>query len=155
MAHEYRRFIQAELDARGWEPADLVRRSGLRRQLVWKILHDEREHLGQMPDASTLEGIARGFSIPVDRVRTAAARSLAGYVDDGRPVVTDVRELTTEVLLEELRRRTTGSVSGERAGRVRHEPENIATPPSWRLPANEPGVFGNQQRNERNKNIGR
>jgi len=81
--HEYRRFVQDELDARGWKPAELARQSGLRRQLVWKILHDNRPTLGQMPDESTIEGIARGFGIPVDRVRIAAARSLRGYEDDG------------------------------------------------------------------------
>ncbi len=54
--HEYRRFVHAELDARGWTPADLVHRSGLSRQLVWKVLHDDRPTLGQMPDESTLEG---------------------------------------------------------------------------------------------------
>jgi transcriptional regulator with XRE-family HTH domain len=106
MAHEYRRFVERELDARGWNQAELVRRSGLHRQLVWKILNDERDNLGQMPDDTTLEGIARGFGIPADRVRTAAARSLVGYVDDGHPIATDVRDVPTDVLLEELRRRT-------------------------------------------------
>jgi transcriptional regulator with XRE-family HTH domain len=105
--HEYRLFIERELDARGWKMADLARRAGLHRQLIWKILHDDRDTLGNMPDDATLQGIARGFSIPVDRVRTAAARSLVGYIDDGRPLVTDVRDLSTDVLIEELRRRAT------------------------------------------------
>lgn len=77
----------------------------MRRQLIWKILHDTRDNLGQMPDEATMEGIARGFGIPVDRVRTAAARSLAGYTDDGRPVATDISAVPTDVLLSELRRR--------------------------------------------------
>lgn len=105
--HEYRRFVQAELDARGWGMAELVRRSGLRRQLIWKILNDTRESLGQMPEDATLAGIAHGFGIPVERVRTAAARSLAGYIDDGSPLVTDISSLPTDVLIEELRRRAT------------------------------------------------
>ena len=106
--HEYRRFVQAELDARGWTPADLVHRSGLSRQLVWKILHDDRPTLGQMPDESTLEGIARGFGISVERVRVAAARSLRGYEDDDTPIVTDLREVSTDALLHEIRRRVAG-----------------------------------------------
>lgn len=105
MLHEYRRFIENELHVRGWDSAELVRRSGLRRQLIWKILHDDRDHLGQMPEDSTLERIALGFSIPVDRVRTAAARSIGGYTDDGQPLATAIRDLPTDVLLEELRRR--------------------------------------------------
>jgi transcriptional regulator with XRE-family HTH domain len=106
--HDYRRFVQAELDARGWAPADLVRRSGLHRQLVWKILHDDRPTLGQMPDESTLEGIARGFRVSVERVRVAAARSLRGYEDDDTPIVTDLSEVSTDALLYEIRRRLAG-----------------------------------------------
>jgi transcriptional regulator with XRE-family HTH domain len=109
--HEYRRFIQAELDARGWEPADLVRRSGLRRQLVWKILHDERDALGQMPDEATLEKLATGFGVKVERVRTAAARSLARYSDDGQPIGTSLADVDVDVLLAEVRRRILAGTS--------------------------------------------
>lgn len=105
--HHYRCFIQAELDQRGWKPADLERRSGLHRQLIWKILHDERETLGRMPDETTMEKIASGFGIPVERVRTAAARSLRGYEDDGAPLVADLTQVPIEVLLNEIRRRVT------------------------------------------------
>nr|WP_046285135.1 helix-turn-helix transcriptional regulator [Mycobacterium sp. UM_NZ2] len=79
--HEYRRFVQTELDNRGWTAGGLARKAGMHRQTISKILKDEREHLGQMPDDSTLEGIAKGFGIPVEPVRLAAARSLAGYVE--------------------------------------------------------------------------
>lgn len=105
MLHEYRRFIQTELDARGWRQAELVRRSGLSRQLISGILKDDRDHLGQMPDASTLEGIAQGLGVPEERVRTAAARSLVGYEDDGTPLVVDLEDVSTDALVEELRRR--------------------------------------------------
>jgi transcriptional regulator with XRE-family HTH domain len=103
--HEYRRFVQAELDARGWRQADLVRRSGLSRQLISTILSDDRTHLGQMPDDATIEGLAAGFSVSAERVRTAAARALAGYTDDGVPITTDLADVPTDVLLREVRRR--------------------------------------------------
>lgn len=103
--HDYRRFVQDELDARGWNPANLVRKSGLRRQLVWKILHDDRPHLGQMPDESTMQALADGFGISVEHVRTAAARSLRGYRDDGAPLGADLSEVSVDVLLTEIRRR--------------------------------------------------
>jgi transcriptional regulator with XRE-family HTH domain len=103
--HEYRRFVQAELDARGWKPAELARRAGLHRQLVWKILHDQRPALGQMPEESTMEGIARGFGISVDRVRVAAARALRGYEDDGQPLTNDLSDVSIDALLAEIRRR--------------------------------------------------
>lgn len=105
MTHEYRRFITNELDARGWDPAELVRRSGLRRQVIWKALHDDRDSLGQMPRDSTLEKIAHGFGIPVDRIRTAAARSLTGYTDDGHAIATDLSNVPNDVLMKEVDRR--------------------------------------------------
>lgn len=103
--HEYRRFIQEHLDSRGWKQADLMRASGLSRQLINTILRDDRDHLGQMPDASTLEGIAKGFDVPLDRVRTAAARSLAGYTDDGSALTLDLQDVHIDALLNEIRRR--------------------------------------------------
>lgn len=103
--HEYRRFIQGELDARGWKQADLVRRSGLSRQLVSSLMRDSRDHLGQMPDAATIEALAFGFGVSVDIVRTAAARSLADYVDDGTALTITLSEVSTDALLTEIRRR--------------------------------------------------
>ena len=84
--HEFKRFIQQQLDARGWKQADLVRASGLSRSHVSKLMRDDREHLGQMPEADTLAGLARGFTIPEEIVRTAASRALVGYEDDGHPI---------------------------------------------------------------------
>lgn len=103
--HDYRRFVQAELDARGWTPAKLARLAGLRRQLIWNILHDNRPTLGQMPDDSTLEGLARGFNVPVERVREAAARALRGYIDSGEPLQITLSDVSIDALLEEIRRR--------------------------------------------------
>ena len=110
--HEYRRFVQAELDAREWKPAELASKAGLHRQLVWKILNDDRPTLGQMPDESTMEAIASGFGIPVDRVRTAAARALRGYEDDGAPLSNDLSVVSDDVLLTEIRRRFEQARSG-------------------------------------------
>lgn len=103
--HEYRRFIQSELDARGWRQSDLARASGLSRQLVSAILRDRRDHLGQMPDFATMQGLADGLRIPVERVRTAAARSLVGYVDDGQPLTPSLQDVPLDALLNEIRRR--------------------------------------------------
>lgn len=103
--HEYRRFIQHELDARGWRQADLVRESGLSRQLVSSILRDNRDHLGQMPDAETIQAIATGFGVPQERVRVAAARSLADYIDDGAALTITLGDVSTDALLNEIKRR--------------------------------------------------
>lgn len=103
--HEFRRFIQGELDARGWRQADLVRASGLSRQHVSQILTDTRDNLGQMPDAATLTGIADGLGVPAERVRTAAARSLVGYTDSGEPLTPALQDVSIDALLNEIRRR--------------------------------------------------
>ena len=112
--HEFKRFIQQQLDARGWKQADLVRASGLSRSHVSKLMRDNREHLGQMPEADTIAGLARGFSLPEETVRTAASRALVGYEDDGHPIQFDLTEVSTDVLLQEVRRRieSTGAHHG-------------------------------------------
>ena len=103
--HEYRRFIQRELDNRGWRQKDLVQKSGLSRQLVSNILRDDRDHLGQMPDATTMEALATGLGVSVETVRTAAARSLVDYTDDGSALTITLGDVSTDALLTEIRKR--------------------------------------------------
>ncbi|WP_032368545.1 helix-turn-helix domain-containing protein [Rhodococcoides fascians] len=110
--HEFKRFIQKQLDDQGLRQADLVTRSGLTRSHISKLMRDQRDHLGQMPDKETLEALAKGFGIPVERVRTAAARSLVGYVDDGLPISLELGEVPTDALLNELKRRIEASNKG-------------------------------------------
>lgn len=140
--HEYRRFIQAELDARGWKPAELARRSRLHRQLIWKILNDERDHLGQMPDESTMEALAAGLGISVDRVRTAAARSLSGYTDDGAPITTDLKKVPIDALLGEIRRRIDGRAAADKS-----QPRKRII--NRQAPRKKSGVGRNQNGNQR------
>lgn len=107
--HEYKRFVQEQMDARGWRQADLVRASGLGRALVSRILRDERPRLGQMPDESTMAGLAKAFQVPTETVRTAAARALRGYTDDGEALTTDLSAVSIDALLMEIRRRVQAS----------------------------------------------
>ncbi|MBB1023330.1 MULTISPECIES: helix-turn-helix domain-containing protein [unclassified Dietzia] len=107
--HEYKRFVQEQMDARGWRQADLVRASGLSRALVSRILRDDRPRLGQMPDESTMAGIAKAFSLPTETVRTAAARALRGYADDGEALTADLSAVSIDALLMEIRRRVQGN----------------------------------------------
>lgn len=143
VVHEYRRFIQSEIDARNWDSAELARRSGLHRQLIWKVLHDSRDHLGQMPKERTLEALARGFGIPIDRVRSAASRSLDGYSGEDGPVISDATRLSTDVLIEELRRRvrSDGTISVDNPEEFAHWGRAVRSTSSGDLP----GMGGNQQ----------
>lgn len=107
--HEYKRFVQEQMDARGWRQADLVRASGLSRALVSRILRDDRPRLGQMPDESTMVGLAKAFHVSTETVRTAAARALRGYADDGEALTTDLSAVSIDALLMEIRRRVQGN----------------------------------------------
>lgn len=125
--HEYKRFIQEQMDQRGWRQADLVRASGLSRANVSRILKDDRPRLGQMPDESTLVALARAFAVSVETVRTAAARALRGYVDDGAALSADLSSVSIDALLEEVRRR------------VVHANQNPSSPSSTPPPHGGPG----------------
>ncbi|MEV0538236.1 helix-turn-helix domain-containing protein [Nocardia salmonicida] len=103
--HEFRRYIEAEMASRGWKQADLVRASGLSRSHVSKLLRDDRDRLGQMPDETTLEAIAGAFGVSMEIPRTAASRALAGYADDGIPLQVDLRSVPTDLLVREIQRR--------------------------------------------------
>jgi transcriptional regulator with XRE-family HTH domain len=119
--HQYREFVQAELDARGWKQSDLARRSGLHRSLISKILNDDRPHLGQMPDDTTIDGIAKGFGIPAERVRQAAARALDGYAESSGGDPLD--SYSTDYLLDVIRRRMTPADNLPMAARTSDEPK--------------------------------
>ena len=102
--HEYRRLIQSEMDARGWTVSELARRAGMHRQTINKIVRDDRTHIGQMPDDTTIERIAGALGIPAYRLSQAAARSLIGETDD---IDDSLDGYSTEFLLDVIRRRVT------------------------------------------------
>lgn len=76
--HALRRYLQDGLDARGWQPAEFARRSGLTRQRVSQMLNDDREQLPQVPKRETLAAIARAFMVSESTV-TAVAFEAMGY----------------------------------------------------------------------------
>ncbi|CAM3312026.1 helix-turn-helix domain-containing protein [Tsukamurella hominis] len=105
--HPLRQFLQAQLDLRGWRQADLARRSGLSTTVLSRILKDGRPHLRRLPDASTLDALAAGLGMPIEVVRTAAARSLVDHAGDGEPVTIELTDSSVDELLAEIRRRLT------------------------------------------------
>lgn len=142
--NEWRRFVQQQLDIRGWRRAELARRSGLSRQLISAILNDSRAHLGQMPEDTTIAGLAEGFALPEAAVRTAAARALTGYVDDGQPLYCDLSQVSADELLAEVRRRMAFAPLPDSAGTVQAGTEilpgvRVIPDPHLRLPGNRPG----------------
>jgi transcriptional regulator with XRE-family HTH domain len=103
--HALRRFIQSELDSRGWQARDLVKASGLSKQLVSNFLNDDRDILPQLPRTTTLEALAKAFNVSTAHVTTVAVEALGVPGVNAPAVVHEIESVEDEVLLRELLRR--------------------------------------------------
>lgn len=103
--HALRRFIQSELDTRGWQARDLVKASGLSKQLVSNLLNDDRDVMPQLPRTATLEALADAFNVTTAHVTTVAVEALGIPGIQAPAVVHQIRDVDDEVLLRELLRR--------------------------------------------------
>jgi transcriptional regulator with XRE-family HTH domain len=113
--HALRRFIQDEMDARGWQPMDLVRRSGLSKQLISNLLNDDRDVLPQLPRTATLAALAKAFDLTTGHVTAVAVQAL-GVADVQPPAVVHQVEAATDAdLLRELLRRAEQKAGGGHA----------------------------------------
>src|SRR5882672_4536619 len=74
--HALRRFIQSELDNRGWQARDLVKASGPSKQLVSNLLNDDRDVMPQLPRTATLDALASAFGVTTAHVTTVAVEAL-------------------------------------------------------------------------------
>lgn len=61
--HKFKEWLIDEMNRREWSQADLARYSDLNRAVINKLLNGQ-----SMPRPSTLEGIARAFRTPVEKV---------------------------------------------------------------------------------------
>lgn len=120
--HAYRRFVQTEMDKRGWTAADLQRSSGLTKQNLSRLLRDEREQLQQRPDTETVNALARAFGVNEKLVLSHVAEAMG--LPTNRVEVAAAADLSNEELLRILAERL------NRGGT--HEP---APDPAAALPA--------------------
>jgi len=102
--HEFARFVQEQMDAHRYSPADLARRSGLSRSHVSKIINDQRPVLGSMPEVETVAALAKAFSVPDGDVLDAAARA-AGLRVRTAPPLLNVTAVSDTALISEINRR--------------------------------------------------
>ncbi|WP_330343188.1 helix-turn-helix domain-containing protein [Streptomyces sp. NBC_00557] len=82
MPNTLQEMIKLKLDQNGWSYSDVARRGGISRSTVHHLATSAR--LAQMPQQTTLEGLAKGLGIPVAPVQRAAAEA-AGvnlYLED-------------------------------------------------------------------------
>ncbi|MEU8592105.1 helix-turn-helix transcriptional regulator [Streptomyces sp. NPDC048664] len=66
-------IIKTKLDQKGWSYNDLARRGGISRSTVHHLATSP--HLAQIPQHTTLEGLARGLGIPLAPLTRAAAQA--------------------------------------------------------------------------------
>lgn len=101
--HAYRRFVESEMDKRGWTAADLQRSSGLTKQNLSRLLNDSREQLQQRPEPATVTALARGFGVSEPVVLSYVAEAMGLPVS--RVTVSDPAALSNEELLRVLAER--------------------------------------------------
>jgi transcriptional regulator with XRE-family HTH domain len=82
METEFVAWVQAELNKRGWTPAELVRRGGLSDSQMSRVMNGTRG-----PGIDFLRGIATAFQIPLDTVFRRA-----GWLPDHGDVLPQARE---------------------------------------------------------------
>ncbi|WP_330339547.1 helix-turn-helix transcriptional regulator [Streptomyces sp. NBC_00557] len=81
MANALQQLIRERLDRQGWSYGDVARRGGVPRSTVHHLATADR--VVRMPQATTLEGLARGLELPLDTVRRAAAEACGIHVYGG------------------------------------------------------------------------
>lgn len=102
--HALRKYIQGEMDRRGWKAADLVLASGIAKQVVSSLLNDDRDRIDRMPTDRTIDGLAKAFSTSREVILNRVADAMGLPVDE--PVIVyDARRVPNEELLRELERR--------------------------------------------------
>ncbi|MET7288541.1 helix-turn-helix transcriptional regulator [Streptomyces sp. NPDC005573] len=78
MSNALQQLIRERLDRKGWSYGDVARRGGVPRSTVHHLATSER--VVRMPQATTLEGLAKGLELPLDTIRRAAAEACGIHV---------------------------------------------------------------------------
>ncbi|WP_445526719.1 helix-turn-helix domain-containing protein [Streptomyces cyslabdanicus] len=73
MPNTLQEMIKKKLDQKGWSYSDVARRGGISRSTVHHLATSAQ--LAQMPQQTTLEGLARGLGVPAAPVLRAAAEA--------------------------------------------------------------------------------
>ncbi len=105
--HELGRYLQREMDNRGWKTSDLVRRSGLSKQTVYNLINDARQFMDQTPQRKTVNGLAEALGVNPIEILTASAQAL-GVPVEGRPASAGLGGVSSEQILHELSLRLAG-----------------------------------------------
>ena len=137
--HELGRYLQREMDRRGWKAADLARHTGVTKQTLSNLLRDPREFMDQTPRRPTLEGLATGLQVPLSEVLTAAAQGI-GAIPAADVMRSDLSHVPDDVLTHELaaRLRTLRQEVAEHATHMTPAGETPANPVGKKVPYVDP-----------------
>lgn len=73
--HQFARYLQERLDARGLNANDLARASGISATHIGRMLKDDRPYLPELPNRDTLAKLATALRRPVAEVTYQAAQA--------------------------------------------------------------------------------
>lgn len=103
--HALGKFLQREIDARGWRVSDLVAASDLSKQTVYNLFEDKRPRMDRLPQRRTISGLARALGLPETDILAAAAEAMGAPGPETSPASRPIQDVSDEELLQELARR--------------------------------------------------
>lgn len=109
--HALQRLLRDGLARRGWNQSDLARESGLSKQVVSKLLRDDRAPVSRLLKSTTVDGLARALQVDSGVVRAAIAEEM-GLPGSEVQVVFDARGVADDDLIRELARRLGAATAG-------------------------------------------
>lgn len=116
--HALQRLLRDGLARRGWNQSDLARESGLSKQVVSKLLREDRAPVARLLRTTTVDGLAHALQVDTGVVRAAIAEEM-GLPGSEVQVVYDARGVGDDDLIRELARRlATASASASASASV-------------------------------------
>ncbi|WP_411732155.1 helix-turn-helix domain-containing protein [Paeniglutamicibacter sp.] len=99
--HALGRYLQQEIDGRGWVIADLIRHSGLSKQTVYNLINDSREYMDQTPQRKTISSLAGALGVDPLEILTISAQAL-GVPITLEPASASLKHASNDQILQEL-----------------------------------------------------
>ena len=148
--HEYRRFVQREMDKRGWNPNQTAHYAGLNRQTVYDLVQDTRDVLPRVPSDKTVNGLAKAFGVGREVILAHVAQAMGLPTSVTRA---DAAELSDVDLLDEVRKRMEARHAQASEDQAGSHPDVRAVRPGAPMSLDEarrikkdPAAFGDQPR---------
>lgn len=106
--HELGRYLQREIDRRGWSIGALARHASISRQTLYSLIKDDREVMDQTPQRKTINALAEALNVDPLEILTASAKALGVPIDESKLGAT-LGTATNDQILAELSSRLSGS----------------------------------------------